>query len=169
MQGERHILLYSDSRNKYRTQGCNTKVKLPSSHSMLDNHIIITPTSTGNAKGKEYTVPRFGKPNENVRSYTKLDISEDPNRTGHNYDSMLGNITWDNKSFKKQRAATNEPDWQTDEFPVEITNDREVSKMDTTLAQTFVSECETLDGVITKLIKEINTDQRMSDQNRQEK
>lgn len=65
--------LYSDSRNKYRTQNFSTKIKLPNQSDLLDNHIIITPTSLTNLNGgsKEIKIPRFCKNREEVRSAEK--------------------------------------------------------------------------------------------------
>jgi hypothetical protein len=46
--------------------------------SLLDNHIIITPTSSNGPNRNEIKIPRFSKAklDNNMRSFTKLDTSD---------------------------------------------------------------------------------------------
>lgn len=162
---------FSDSRNKYRNHPFNTKLKIPTSSSLLENHIIITPTSTGNARGNEIQIPRFGSRKDNMRSSTKLDMSDERSKTQLNIDSALSNTTWENISFKKQpkpRPSTNEPVFRLEDTTVEETKDNRV-KPEPSLAQTFLNECETLEEAITNLLREIDVDTKQSEQTKQEK
>ena len=103
--------VFSDSRNKYRNQNFNTKPKLPSSSSLLDNHIIITPTSTNNLKTNEIKIPRFGNLKDNMKSLPRSDMSEKGKKTPTNIDQHYDNTTWDNRSFKKQPKQRANTTW----------------------------------------------------------
>lgn len=65
---------------------------------MIDNHIIITPTSLSNAIQNEIKIPRFASRKDVAKSCPKSEYSEDDERAG----SMIGKLghssTWDNRN-----------------------------------------------------------------------
>lgn len=116
----------------------------------------------------------MGSRKEEVRSATKLDLSEDNPKINHKIQSALGHTTWDNRSFKrqaKQKISVNESltrldDTASEEMKTHHTN---IIKPDNSLAQKFLSEWETLESVVSNLLKEIQNDKSLSIQHKQDK
>jgi len=136
---------------------------------MLKSHIIITPTSNG--KNSEIFIPRVGTRKAEVRSLTKLDVSE-CNRTGK-MESALNSPTWDVRSFVKQpnrKKIFNDSILRLDESASEeLKPQMNTGKLDNSMAQAFMNECETLEDVVSNLLKEINEDKSKSEKVKQEK
>ena len=108
-----------------------------------------------------------------MRSLTKLDMSDDRMKINGRMVSALGSPTWDVRSFKRQNKRKqnlhNSMTRMEDTFSDEIKSQINTSKIDNSLAQAFVNECETLEEVVSNLLKEINQDKTRTDKNKQEK
>lgn len=148
----------------------------------MDNHIIITPTSSTNFKSHEMIIPRFGSRKDIAKSLPKSENSEEQDRANQITDILMGAVTWDNRSFKKQpkqrehnvsckglisKQLNNDISSKVEETTVEEVQDQQ--KSDSALAKTFLNECETLEEVITNLMREIDEDKKQSDMHKQEK
>ena len=111
----------------------------------------------------KFKIPRFGSRKDIVKSLPRSENSED-NKTNQLIGKMWQSSTWDNRwsKIKWINEVT-----QKVETPKEELISKQINQ-DPTLAQTFLNEWETLEEVITNLLKEIE-EEKQSEQHKQEK
>ncbi|CAI2381034.1 unnamed protein product [Moneuplotes crassus] len=159
----------SGSRNKYRTTQFQLKKRNRSSLSLIDNRIIVSPTSSSN--GRDIIVPRIGSRKEDIKSLTKLDSSHD-NQLNSKIQSALGSPSWDVRNFGKlsnKKKFNDSMGKLSESFSEELKTQMNSGKLDSSMVHTFMTDCDILEDVITNLLNDIEKDEKQPESKKQKK